>query len=76
MGKTTLAKALAKEKKSIYLDLEAPEDLLKLSDSSSFLAAHNDKLIVLDETQRAPELFRVLRGLIDKNKELGVGKSG
>lgn len=71
VGKTTLAKAIAKERNSIYLDLEAPEDLLKLSDPTSFLSSHNDKLIILDEIQRAPDLFMVLRGLIDKNREQG-----
>lgn len=71
VGKTTLAKAIAKERGSIYLDLEAPEDLLKLSDPTSFLSSHNDKLIILDEIQRAPDLFMVLRGLIDKNREQG-----
>ena len=71
VGKTTLAKAIAKERDSIYLDLEAPEDLLKLSDPTSFLSSHNDKLIILDEIQRAPDLFMVLRGLIDKNREQG-----
>lgn len=71
VGKTTLAKAIAKDINSIYLDLEAPEDLLKLSDPSSFLSAHADKLVILDEIQRSPELFPVLRGLIDKNREQG-----
>lgn len=71
VGKTTLAKSIAKDIDSIYLDLEAPEDLLKLSDPTSFLSAHADKLIVLDEIQRSPELFPVLRGLIDKNRERG-----
>jgi len=71
VGKTTLAKTIAKEMNSIYLDLEAPEDLLKLSDPTSFLASHNDKFIILDEIQRAPDLFMVLRGLIDKNREQG-----
>ena len=71
VGKTTLAKTIAKDINSIYLDLEAPEDLLKLSDSSSFLSAHADKLVILDEIQRSPELFPVLRGLIDKNREQG-----
>ena len=71
VGKTTLAKAIAKNIDSIYLDLEAPEDLLKLSDPSSFLGAHADKLIILDEIQRIPDLFPVLRGLIDKNRERG-----
>jgi predicted AAA+ superfamily ATPase len=71
VGKTTLAKTLSKDIDSIYLDLEAPEDLLKLSDPTSFLSAHADKLVILDEIQRSPELFPVLRGLIDKNREQG-----
>ncbi len=71
VGKTTLAKTIAKDIDSIYLDLEAPEDLLKLSDPTSFLSAHADKLVILDEIQRSPELFPVLRGLIDKNREQG-----
>ncbi len=71
VGKTTLSKIIAKEIKSIYLDLEAPEDLLKLSDPTSFLNSHGDKLVILDEIQRSPDLFMVLRGLIDKNRERG-----
>ncbi|MES3007436.1 MAG: ATP-binding protein [Pseudomonadota bacterium] len=71
VGKTTLARTIAKDINSIYLDLEAPEDLLKLSDPSSFLSLHADKLVVLDEIQRRPDLFPVLRGLIDKNREQG-----
>jgi len=75
VGKTTLAKALAKEVDSIYLDLEAPNDLLKLHDATAFLSEKSDKLVILDEIQRAPDLFMVLRGLIDKNRERGR-KSG
>jgi uncharacterized protein len=71
VGKTTLAKNIIKGIDSIYLDLEAPEDLLKLSDPTSFLSAHAGKLVILDEIQRSPELFPVLRGLIDKNREQG-----
>jgi len=71
VGKTTLAKTVAKGIESLYLDLEAPEDLLKLSDPTSFLSTHSDKLIILDEIQRSPDLFMVLRGLIDKNREKG-----
>ncbi len=71
VGKTTLAKTIAKDIDSIYLDLEAPEDLLKLSDPTSFLSGHADKLVILDDIQRSPELFLVLRGLIDKNREQG-----
>jgi len=71
VGKTTLAKAIAKDIESIYLDLEATEDLLKLSDPTSYLSAHANKLVILDEIQRSPELFPVLRGLIDKSREQG-----
>ena len=71
VGKTTLAKAIAGDIDSIYLDLELPEDLLKLSDPSSFLRLHADRLVILDEIQRSPDLFRVLRGLIDANRERG-----
>jgi len=52
IGKTTLAHTLAQSRPSLYLDLEAPEDLVKLSDPASFLSQHNDKLIILDEIQR------------------------
>lgn len=71
VGKTTLARVIAKQQSSIYLDLEAPEDLLKLSDPGSYLCDHDDKLVILDEIQRAPELFGVLRGIIDKNRRKG-----
>ena len=71
VGKTTLAKTIASDMESIYLDLEAPEDLLKLSDPASFLRLHSDKLVILDEIQRSPDLFMVLRGLIDKNRDAG-----
>lgn len=71
VGKTTLAKAVAKGRDAIYLDLEAPEDLLKLADPGSFLSTHEEKLVILDEIQRAPDLFMVLRGLIDKSRERG-----
>jgi len=71
VGKTTLAQTIAKNYSSIYLDLESPEDLVKLSDPTAFLSLHSDKLVILDEIQRAPDLFRVLRGLIDKNRQAG-----
>lgn len=71
MGKTTLAKWVSKNIASIYLDLEAPKDLVKLRDPTSFLSIHSDKLVILDEIQRVPDLFMVLRGLIDKNREQG-----
>jgi len=71
IGKTTLAQTVAEGRASLYLDLESPEDLLKLDDPLSFLLRHSDKLIILDEIQRVPDLFKVLRGLIDKNRKAG-----
>ncbi|MGB0952688.1 MAG: ATP-binding protein [Planctomycetota bacterium] len=71
VGKTTLALRIAQGRPSLYLDLENPADLLKLDDPLTFLSAHVDKLIILDEIQRAPELFQVLRGLIDKGRREG-----
>ena len=54
VGKTTLAKTVAKDMASIYLDLESPKDLAKLTDPTAFLESHSDKIIILDEIQRAP----------------------
>ncbi|EQD81171.1 AAA family ATPase [mine drainage metagenome] len=71
-GKTTLAKALAQARvASLYLDLERPSELAKLADPELFLSRHSDKLVVLDEIQRAPELFAVLRALIDEKRTAG-----
>ncbi len=71
MGKTTLALALTRERPSLYLDLERPADLQKLEDPEWFLRAQEDRLVVLDEVQRMPGLFGVLRGLIDEDRRSG-----
>ena len=71
VGKTTLAKKMSENRDALYLDLEDPEDLLKLSDPSAFLSLHSDKLVIIDEIQRSPDLFMVLRGLIDKSRQAG-----
>ena len=71
VGKTTLARATAAAKDSLYLDLENPVDLEKLADASSYLGAQRGRLTVLDEVQRAPGLFQVLRGLIDERIHRG-----
>ncbi len=70
-GKTTLALQIAAHRPSIYLDLEAPSDLAKLTDAELYLATHEDKLVILDEVQRVPELFPVLRGLVDRGRRRG-----
>jgi len=71
VGKTTLAKAVSQDMNAIYLDLESPEDVLKISDARAYFSAHSDKLIILDEVQRQPDLFMTLRGVIDSNREKG-----
>ncbi len=72
VGKTTLAsEEIANKYKSIYLDLETIEDRVKLSNPAYYFEDHNNKLIILDEVQRMPELFQELRGIIDKNKRAG-----
>jgi len=71
VGKTTLAHMIADEVPSIYLDLEAREDRAKLADPVLFLGNYEDRLVVLDEIHRVPELFPALRGLIDRGRRHG-----
>ena len=66
-GKTTLAGQIVKKfNQSVYLDLENPADLAKLSDPLAFFSLHNQDLVCLDEIQRAPEIFSILRSVIDE----------
>ena len=71
VGKTTLAQELADEREALYLDLEDSNDRDKLSDPALFLTQFEDRLVVLDEIHRVPELFQTLRGLIDKGRRKG-----
>ena len=72
VGKTTLARAVAETsaerlgKPGLYLDLENPADQEKLADALGYLGAQRDRLVVLDEIQRVPQLFPTLRGIIDE----------
>lgn len=71
-GKTTLAKIVAKGwPRALYLDLERPSDLRKLSDPELYLGQAADRLVILDEIQRAPDLFPVLRALVDEKRRPG-----
>lgn len=71
VGKTTLALAFAEERQSIYLDLESDADRAKLSEPELYLEQHTDKLVILDEVHRLPNLFQNLRGLIDRGRRAG-----
>ncbi len=73
-GKTTLALEIAGRnfrKPTSYLDLELDSDLIKLSDPESYLRTFENTLLIIDEVQRKPDLFRIMRGLIDKRKRDG-----
>lgn len=72
VGKTTLALEVGNMVDSIYLDLESTADRAKLTDPELYLADHEDKLVILDEVHRVPELFQSLRGLIDRGRRKGV----
>ncbi len=71
VGKTTLALAIGEAAGALYLDLESREDRDKLSDPALFLRAYEDRLVILDEIHRVPELFQTLRGLIDQGRRKG-----
>ena len=71
VGKTTLAHEIAETRPSVYLDLESERDRVKLSDPGYYLRQHSDKLIVLDEIHKVPEIFQEMRGVIDENRRKG-----
>ncbi|EJL53742.1 putative ATPase (AAA+ superfamily) [Rhizobium sp. CF122] len=71
VGKTTLALDISQTRPSIYLDLESDADRAKLSEPELYLSQHSDKLVILDEVQRLPNLFQNLRGLIDRGRRSG-----
>lgn len=69
-GKTTLAKAIAgKRPGTVYLDLERPSDLGKLEEAELYLEHVADRLVILDEIQRKPDLFPLLRSLVDTDPD-------
>ncbi len=73
-GKTTLAIGVAESlgDRAVYLDLELPSHRARLSDPEAWLASHEGHLVVLDEIHRAPEIFQILRGVIDKRRRRGL----
>ena len=73
-GKTTLAHEIGKQRPSIYLDMENPQDKQRLQSPAAYLNAHSDKLVILDEVQQYPDLFMSLRGVIDQGRRQGRGQ--
>ena len=72
-GKTTLALDVGDEHNAVYLDLEDSDDRNRLVEPVLFLEGLVNRLVVLDEIHRAPELFQTLRGLIDRGRRHGKG---
>jgi predicted AAA+ superfamily ATPase len=71
VGKTTLALEVGQRFNAHYLDLESEQDRAKLVQTELYLADHQDKLVILDEVHRAPGLFPILRGMIDRARRQG-----
>ena len=72
-GKTTLALSLEEQLRpqALYLDLELPSDRAKLADPELYLSQHRDRLVILDEIHRLPDIFQTLRSLIDHRRRTG-----
>jgi len=71
-GKSTLARHLLKSHgNALLLDLELPSDMRKLSEPELFLREHAGELVCLDEVQMKPEIFPVLRSLVDRSRSPG-----
>ena len=74
VGKTTLALEIDRARDALYLDLEDRDDRARLSEPALFLDHVEDRLVILDEIHRMPELFPTLRGIIDRGRRKGKGK--
>lgn len=71
-GKSTLAKEFIKDDPEWeYLDLERPSDLLKISDVELYFNSIGTKRVCIDEVQLRPDLFSVLRSIIDADRREG-----
>jgi predicted AAA+ superfamily ATPase len=73
VGKTTLARDLGAvwPAGATYLDLERPADRRRLDDADGYLRTQAPRLTILDEVHRMPELFEILRSVIDDNRRAG-----
>ncbi|MFA7407252.1 MAG: AAA family ATPase [Anaerolineaceae bacterium] len=64
-GKTTLAHQLGDQEKATYFDMDSVPDRRRLQNPELTLGSLSG-LVVLDEIQEMPELFQVLRVLVDR----------
>ena len=71
VGKTTLALEIAAQRPSVYLDLERDADRQILTEPDLYLDEQAGRLVILDEVQQLPGLFKSLRGQIDRRRRDG-----
>ena len=71
VGKTTLALEIAEQRPSVYLDLERDADRQILTEPDLYLDEQVGRLVILDEVQQIPGLFKNLRGQIDMRRRKG-----
>ena len=71
VGKTTLAQQIGRETDAVYFDLEDADDRDTLRHARAVFDRHQDRLVILDEIHRAPELLLMLRGAIDRGRSRG-----
>ncbi|MDE0514007.1 MAG: ATP-binding protein [Gammaproteobacteria bacterium] len=74
VGKTTLALDIGRKHNAVYLDLEDRDDRSRLDEPALFFDNVEDRLVILDEIHRTPDLFQTLRGVIDRGRRKGKGK--
>lgn len=65
-GKTTLAKTLYPD--WLYIDLEKPSDFNRIQLDPQFFFQQNHANVIIDEAQTFPDIFNILRGVIDEDR--------
>lgn len=71
VGKTTLAQDIAESRDAVYLDMERSADRQVLEEPDLYLDEQMGRLVVIDEVQLVPDLFKALRGQVDRRRRLG-----
>ena len=71
VGKTTLARLIAEKRRCRYFDLEDDRDRERL-ENAKFFDDYENELVILDEVQQAPDIFRQLRSAIDRGRSKGI----
>ena len=71
VGKTTLAQEIAETRDAVYLDMERSTDRRILEEPDLYLDEQMGRLVVIDEVQLMPDLFKALRGQIDRRRRKG-----